>query len=83
MNEETTQIIRRDMTNEQSAKILLWREKGDEDDEGYGLSWRGIAFTFIKHYPYESQKWNILQTQPCGMVLCQIASEKTELKRYI
>lgn len=73
MNQYT---IKQEMTKEQALNIIRWRETGDDDDEGFGLSWRAIAYTFIKFYPFEANKWNIMNTQPYGMILCEIAYEK-------
>jgi hypothetical protein len=61
-----------DMTKEQAINIVQWRTKGEYDDD-CGLTWRGISYTFINHYPDDAKKWNIEHTQPCGMILCETA----------
>ena len=61
-----------DMTKEQAVNIVQWRTKGEYEDD-CGLTWRGISYTFINHYPDDAKKWNIEHTQPCGMILCETA----------
>ncbi len=79
MNKEDELVMKQNMKKEQALNIIQWREEGDIDDEGNGLSWRGVAYTFIKYYPVEANEWNITQpTQPCGMTLCKIAYEKLD-----
>lgn len=67
------------LTKEQAIDIIKWRNEGDDDDEcdedgnKYGLTWRAVAYTFIKYYPEDAKKWNIQHTQPYGMILCEKA----------
>jgi hypothetical protein len=69
---DITDIIR-NMTKEQAINIVKWRTKGDYENDDCGLTWRGISYTFINHYPDEAKRWNIQHTQPCGMILCETA----------
>lgn len=63
------------LTLEQTRLIQTWRNKGDIEDDGEGLTWRALAYTFIKYFPDDAKEWRIENTQPYGILLCRVAGK--------
>jgi hypothetical protein len=60
-----------------AIQIKNWREFGDDEDN-CGLTWRALVYNFIIKYPEITKKFNILNTQEYGMLLCEVAKRRLE-----